>query len=204
MSERLVPDVLTPVAVPELYGALRESWRVQVHNEPTRTALILLLAHWALETAAGKACHCFNIGNAKHVTGDARDYCQFGCDEYVGGKRVVLEAGEPGTQFRAFDSLEAGAADYLAMLRAHFPEAWAALETGDVTLFCHRLKLRGYYTADESLYREGVARCMHTLEHEISALPEVASLARAALAQANLEIDISPDREPLDPPPDVA
>ena len=53
----------------------------------------------------------------------------------------------PGCRFRAFDSLEHGAAAYLAKLRSRFARAWPYVEAGDPSGFAAALKSQGYFTA---------------------------------------------------------
>jgi hypothetical protein len=55
-------------------------------------------------------------------------------------------------RFAAFECLEAGARDYVGLLRGRFPEAYAAAELGDGTAFVKALKARGYFTATLGQY----------------------------------------------------
>ena len=165
MTESLVPDKLTPCPPGELYACLKAAW-VQTcqDSDPGRASLLVLLAHWALETGFGHYCHNFNIGNKKHVPGDGHDFSQFRCNEVIGGQIVWFDPPNPGCSFVAFSSLAAGTLDYFIGMRGRFRVAWPFVLSGDVAGFCHALKVANYYTADEGLYTAGVVRCYHQLD----------------------------------------
>ena len=70
--------------------------------------------------------------------------------------------------FRAFAGLaERDVIDYLGLLHGQFGYAWPAIEAGDAPTFCHALRQRGYYTADEHEYTAGVVACMRSADHLI-------------------------------------
>ena len=182
MTESLRPPVQTRCTPEELYRALGDAWRPLCGSDPSRASLLVLLAHWALETGFGHSCWCWNFGNVKHVAGDGRNFYQIRCNEIVGGRVVWLDPPNPGCSFRAFDSIAAGVVDYLTLLRGQFGFAWPQVEAGDPAGFCHALKIRGYYTADEASYTAGVVRCFHQIDasipkEEAPTLPDVASLS---------------------------
>jgi hypothetical protein len=200
VTESIRPPVQTHCTPAELYRALGDAWRPLCGTEPTRGGILVLLAHWALETGFGHSCWCYNLGNVKHVAGDGRDFYQIRCNELVNGNAVWYDPPHPATSFRAFDSLASGVVDYLTILRGQFGFAWPAVEAGDAADFCHRLKLRGYYTADESTYTAGVERCYHQIDASIPSteaptLTDVASLNPAF---------VPPDPTPDDPPEPAA
>lgn len=173
MTEQQRPATRTQIPPQELYVDLRASWVALIGSAPTRESILVLLAHWALETGFGHYCWNNNLGNVKHVAGDGRDYYQIHCTEVINGKVVPFDPPNPACSFRSFDSLAAGVVDYMTLLRGQFGFAWPAVEAGDVVDFCHRLKQRGYYTADESSYTAGVQRCYHQLDAIIeSDLPQ--------------------------------
>lgn len=193
MTESLLPDQLTPVGPTQLYIALRAAWQSVVPGvAASRGGLVLLVAHWALETGFGRGMHRFNVGNKKHVPGDGHDYVQFRCLEYhADGTPFYIDPPAPGCQFVAFPSLEPGAADYLAGLHAHFGAAWLDAVRGNVSQFCVDLRAEHYYTAPEDQYEAGVTRCYHQLDAIIppDTLRDPSEIARAALEQAENEID---------------
>lgn len=179
MTEQQVPAVKTVVGPQHLYAVLRAAWRTQVQTEPRRTSLLVLLAQWSLETGGGGACIAWNLGNIKHVPGDGHDYALFRTWEILRGQRVELDQ-----TFRAYATLEEGAADYLATIRGRFGYAWPAVENGDVEDFAHKLKLRGYYTAPERDYAAGLRARYTALDAQIEddTAPKLADVLGAARA----------------------
>jgi hypothetical protein len=217
MSEQQRPDALTRASVPEVYAALRSAWDALFGEIPARESLLVLLAQWALETGRGKSMHCYNLGNIKHVPGDGRDFTYFRCNEIINGKEVWFDPPHPACCFRAYPTLEAGAADYLALLQRRFSKAWPAVLAGDPAEFSHQLKVSRYYTADEKLYTKSVVSLFNEFSRAVppdappapASTPEtdtvLADLAHNAIQQAGFQIDLlnGEDDEP-DPPPDVA
>jgi hypothetical protein len=166
------PDELTPCPPKDLYDCLWLAWpSVDATDTCTREALLVLLAHWALETGWGHYCHCWNIGNYKHVAGDGHTYTMFRCSEIIGGKEVFFDPPSPTCMFLAYDSLRDGALAYLTHLHGRFAAAWPAIVAGDAAAFCHELKVQGYYTADEAQYTSGVVACQKQLARLIPEAP---------------------------------
>jgi hypothetical protein len=58
--------------------------------------------------------------------------------------------------FRAYESAQDGASDYVKLLMAHYPEAVTAANRGDASGFVRGLKQRGYFTGDEQAYERSV------------------------------------------------
>lgn len=156
MVDSLLPPVPTPVSPVDLYAALRDEWRAQVGSDPSRASLLVLLAQWDFETGGGGKCIAHNLGGIKYTAGCGTDYACYATEEYVAGKPVLIHPPDPGCRFRAYGSLEDGAADYLRQLRGRFGYAWPAVLAGDVVDFAHRLRQRGYYTAPEDVYARGL------------------------------------------------
>ncbi len=196
-----LPDIKTQVSIEDMFYALAYAW-VQLFNEqPKKESIVVLLAHGALETGRFKSMHCYNIGNIKGREGDGRDYCFFACNELMPVKQAQALVGRSskdggnaiitgirndgmawiwfypkhyGCRFRAFETLEAGALDYMMMLRNRFKLSWPAVVKGDVAAFCHLLKQQNYYTADESSYTKAVANVYNELikkEYDMDRIP---------------------------------
>lgn len=171
----------TVVTTQDMLTALGTAWANYFHNPPTKEQICILIAQWALETGWGKFMWNYNIGNAKSVNSDGRDYTFFTCNEILpiatAQKMLAASPGlveirsttgttantyfhpeHPACRFRAFTTLALGAADYLDLLVNRFSDdnqeknAWHWVTVGDPSAFCHALKLKGYYTADEGQY----------------------------------------------------
>lgn len=65
---------------------------------------------------------------------------------------VTLYPDHPWCRFRAFASLNDGAADYLGLLHDRFADAWPALQQGDPEQFVQALKAQRYFTASLERY----------------------------------------------------
>lgn len=75
-------DKLTPCTNKEALEALASAWIALFGNPaPKRESLCVLFGQWAEETAWGRAMHGNNMGNAKSVDGDGRDFAYFACNE---------------------------------------------------------------------------------------------------------------------------
>ena len=174
MSERLEAKV-TPVDRTDVFVALWRAWLQLFDGVPSRKSICLLVAHWAFETGWGKSMWCFNFGNAKAKADGPYDYTYFPCGEdlsvatanrlvaampdkakivRVDGDKIEVKfwPDHPACCFRAFETIEEGAIDYLGLLRSRFSKAWPMLMHGDPVGFVHALKAQGYFTAAEGPY----------------------------------------------------
>jgi hypothetical protein len=166
MTEAFVPDEMTPIAPAPLYTALRAAAPVAIGGDLPRASAILLLAQIAEETG-WRSCHCWNLGNIKHLAGDGHNFTQFDCTEIIGGKEVKILAGQAGSSFRAYASLADGCVDYLALLHRSFAGAWTFVEGGDPHGFVKALAAEHYFTASEDLYERSVTALDVQLAKEI-------------------------------------
>ena len=185
-----MPTQPTRVTASDLYAALRRIWPTLIQEvAPTRTALVLMLAHSALETGFWHACWNWNLGNVKHTPADGRDFYAIRHYEVEHGQQVWYDP--PDDPFTAFRDLDDGATYYLTALRGRWRAAWPSLVAGDAPGFVHALKLADYFTASEVSYRDGVMRCMHQLDSSIppDTVPDLAEVAHDAIAEAENELD---------------
>lgn len=98
--------------------------------------------------------------------------------EVLDGKRVNLTDG-----FRAYSSLDAGAADYLKLLTGRYHAALAPAAQGDLQGFAEALHAKGYYTASPADYTkalEGQAghRSLHTAPSTVGGLGSFGSFGQ--------------------------
>lgn len=200
MPDTLVPAQRTALQAQDVYAALARAWLTVLGAPPTRASLLVLLAQWSLETGAGKACLNYNLGGIKHVPGDGRQFTIYTTTEYIGGERHLLEQ-----SFRAYNSLNEAACDYLLELRHRFTSAWPAVEAGDPGDFAHRLKLRHYYTEPEDSYTAGLRSRYADLNKLIPPPPDTDPGTPTALASGRPAY-VAPEPEMTSPgslpPPD--
>lgn len=176
MRAKLLPDLITKISTDEALSALAYGYRRQTGRIPARPVLALMGAQWALETWRGKSLHRFNFGNIKAPQDYEGFYCQFRCNEIIDGKVKWFDPPHPQCNFRAYQSANDGAADYVEFLatRPRYAKAWAAMQTGDPVLFVRELKLAGYFTADEAAYRRSVVSIFNEFLRKLEAEPPVA------------------------------
>lgn len=206
--EVLVPDAITHATPADVYGAMREASRVVLGTPLARSSLLVLLAQWAEETGRGAAMHRWNIGNIKHVPGDGHSYCQFRCDEVIGGKVVWLDPPNPGCSFRAYVTLEAGVLDYLTLLHKRFAGAWPDVVAGQPADFARDLKAQHYYTADVTLYTRALVALYEEFDRTIPpdeltpSIPTDNAALDVAVAERIARGPFVDDEAP-EPPPDA-
>jgi hypothetical protein len=130
--------------------------------EMSNSAVAILCAQSALETGRWKSMHCFNFGNIRPPKDWPGDYCQFRCNEQVSpGKWVWYDPPSPGSNFLAFPDAVTGIRYWLDKLKTRWPEAFQGAVAGQPVPFVHGLKQRGYFTADEAPYLNGVLGLTH-------------------------------------------
>lgn len=196
MSSEL-PDVLTHATPIEVARALRRAWMLLFGAEPSRESVCVLLAQGALETGRWRSMHCWNLGNIKSVPGDGRSWTFFRCNEIIGGKEVWFDPPHPASRFRAYDSLDEGAHDYLQLLRKRFAVAWPAVLAGDPDGFVRKLKAAGYFTAAVEPYARSVVSLFREfLKLDLSTWTEADALAAAEACPHNGEQSIPVCLEP--------
>jgi hypothetical protein len=203
------PDLHTPTSATELYYALRQAWQQQMLPGPcTRAGLLILIAHWALETDWGKSCFNYNLGNRKWVNGCGYDWVELATDEFIQGKRVHIVPPAIGCRFVAYNSLLDGAHDYLRHFNLEFRTAWPAVVAGNVAAFAHQLAMAHYYTAPEAEYTAGLERTVKEADARIGpdTVPEVPDAIEDSMiafveAQAAIEQAANEDNSEQPTPP---
>jgi hypothetical protein len=85
-----------------------------------------------------------------------------------GTQIVWLYPTNKGCCFRAFRTLDDGAADYLSMLHNRFKSAWPAVEAGDAQRFAELLKAARYYTDSVPRYARALRRHYAALDKSIT------------------------------------
>lgn len=175
MAQEL-PATPTPVSVTNVADALCDAWLERFGSAVERYQLAVILAQSALETGFWKSCVCYNLGGVKGTPGGYADWCIFETTERLAADKARAIVGlTPGAQlktfvpdadgmliielpqpFRAFTSLQDGAAFYLGELYAGFSSAWPQVLAGDVEAFVEKLAQLHYFTASPALYVSGV------------------------------------------------
>ena len=153
-SAREVEPRKTSVSRADLKSAITNALTKLNGSAPSQNLVDTLTAQASLETASGQSMYNFNFGGIKGAS-PSGNTALLKTHEVLDGKDVVIKDG-----FRAYNSLDEGALDYVKTMRDRFGSALAPAAAGDTAGFAHALKKAGYYTASESDYAKGISRLM--------------------------------------------
>jgi hypothetical protein len=169
----------TPASMADIRASLSRALESATGRRPNGRTVDVLAAQVSLETGRGGAMYNFNFGGIKGASpgGETANYMT---REVIGGRDLHLQQG-----FRAYGSLDEGARDYVAVLRARFPQAYAQAVAGNVDGFAHALKQSHYYTAAESEYTAGL-RAAAGLRGQGGATPPIQALPSGLATSAEL------------------
>ena len=182
-----IPAQKTPITKKQALEALWRAWLTYFGSPPpSKEALWIVAAQWALETGWGISMWNYNFGNVKSREGDGYDYQFFACGEeipfsiYTDWKvknpdlvqlvrtyfvnevkyaSVKVTPIHPACRFRAFHTAEEGALDHIALLVKRFPTAWACALAGDSVGYAYALSNAHYFTANVDQYLKGLQGC---------------------------------------------
>lgn len=185
----------TPMSFGEATTLAKWALTHALGKPPSVAVLALFLAKTALETGRWTAIWNGNWGNWKATeTWDEMFTCitlnevlvrngrntlvwfapegELSAAPSKGGKLIEapipVPDGHPQTRMRAFPGNTHGVEVYVDSLeRGRYREAWGFLLQGDPVAYVHSLKAKGYFTADESLYRSGVVALMRQFEAKL-------------------------------------
>lgn len=151
----IVPRVNTPVTAADALAAVGAAYRSEMGHDPNFSQeLPLLMSLVWIETARGKSVQNFNLGNIS--AGDSYQgnawrppwYEPEDSSERNYKLHQAMIDGKAPKAFRAYDSLDDGAADFLRQLHRTFPELLSAAADGDPEGF--RNALAQHYSKDYS------------------------------------------------------
>jgi hypothetical protein len=148
---RNVAATRTPLSGSQAAGALQAAWHGAVGRPPSPETLSILVGQWAHETGRGSAMLNYNFGGLKGA-GPSGSSTVYATHEGFGASATQTR-----DRFRAYDSAQQGASDYLSLLQRRYPDAVQAAERGDAGGFVQALKSGGYFTGDPAAYTKSVA-----------------------------------------------
>lgn len=134
----------------DIRGALSRALQSATGAPPRGSTLDVLSAQVSLETGRGSSMYNYNFGGIKGASPQG-DTAHYDTREVIDGKSITLDQG-----FRAYGSLDEGARDYVSVLQARFPQAFAQAVSGNIDGFARALKQSHYYTAPEQEYAAGL------------------------------------------------
>lgn len=149
-SATLVSPVRTRLDTGQASDALRTAWKAVTGEEPSDKTVRILTAQWAHETAHGASMFNYNFGGIKGMGPSGLSVSQRTREGFGATERTITDC------FRAYQTAEEGATDYVRLLSKRFPEAVQAARDGDPASFVRSLKDRGYFTGDLGAYTRSV------------------------------------------------
>jgi hypothetical protein len=126
--------------------ALSTAFEAEMGRAPSEKTTKILAAQVALETGRTQAMINYNFGGIKG-TGPSGLTTAYKTKEGDGPTEVTIR-----DNFRAYQTKEEGAKDYVHLLHTRFNDALSAAERGDSHAFVHSLKTHGYFTGNEATY----------------------------------------------------
>lgn len=186
MARRSTSVQRTPLTTTAAASELRRAWERVTGEVPDDKTVALLTAQWAHETSHGASMYNYNFGGIKGVGPSGLSVEQRTKEGWGSHERQIVD------HFRAYESAESGAEDYVKLLTHRFPEAAKAARIGDAEGFVQGLKQRGYFTGDARAYQRSVSSVSNDL---------LATSFRAqGLEEANRRIEPSANRAKVPSP----
>jgi flagellum-specific peptidoglycan hydrolase FlgJ len=142
---------ITPMEKDEAVQHLSQAWREVEGEAPSDLTLTILCAHWAHETHHGRRMYGYNFGGIKGTSPSGKSVVVW-TRERPDEERLVKRT------FRAYDSAEEGARDYVKLLAERYSAAFRAAREHRIERFVSALGSRGYFTDDEQVYLRSLAR----------------------------------------------
>jgi hypothetical protein len=184
MQAAYVPPRRTPLSFDAASEVLGYALQRQLDRKPSDEVLALALAKTSLETGRYLSIWNEGFGNVKSGPDYRGMFTCITLNEVLvrSGKKVLVwfapegelsaapskggkligspiavPDGHPQTRMRAYANEFDGAISYVEFVAGgRYKAAWAKLLEGDPAGYVHALKVAGYFTADEALYRKGV------------------------------------------------
>ena len=147
----------TQMSTADASSELRQAWTRATGEVPDDKTVALLTAQWAHETAHGASMYNYNFGGIKGKSPSGLSVEQGTKEGWGHNERHIVD------HFRAYESAQAGADDYVKLLTHRFPEATNAARVGDAEGFVQGLKQRGYFTGDARAYQRSVTSISNDL-----------------------------------------
>jgi len=155
LAQRAKPQtvraVRTPLGGEQAAQALEHAWQQVMGEKPSEETKAVLTAQWAHETGRGDKMMNFNFGGIKGSAPSGLG-TEYKTREGWGKTEVRIV-----DRFRAYQSADEGATDYVKLLVRRYPEAVKAAQAGDPEQFVRELKRAHYFTGNETAYVRSVS-----------------------------------------------
>ncbi|HTQ06249.1 MAG TPA: glucosaminidase domain-containing protein [Polyangiaceae bacterium] len=148
----LVQPVRTPLTTDQASSLIGNALERVTGEKPKPETVAILTAQWAHETGHGASMFNYNFAGIKGAGPTGLSVSQRTREGYGSSERTITD------NFRAYQTAEEGARDYVSLLKSRFPGAFEAAKSGDPTATVHALKQEGYFTGDEVAYTRSVTQ----------------------------------------------
>jgi len=145
-----VRAVRTPLSAEQAAEALSNAWSRQFGEVPSKATVAILTAQWAHETGRGQSMFNYNFGGIKGTGPSGLTVSQRTFEGWGETRTTITD------NFRAYQTAEEGAADYLSLLGRRYRGAIEGARAGDPAQFVRELKSGGYFTGNEELYTRSI------------------------------------------------
>ncbi|HMR08704.1 MAG TPA: hypothetical protein PKA88_23150 [Polyangiaceae bacterium] len=140
----------TPMSAEEATKTLALAFERATGAEATKEVVSVLWGQWALETGRGRWMVDYNYAGLKGRAPDGGSAPWSTWEETDEGPRRVR------SRFRAYESADHGAYDYVKLLSRRYPSAFAAARRGDANTFIDQLDKGGFFTERPEHYTRSV------------------------------------------------
>jgi hypothetical protein len=148
----VVAAVRTPVSADQASSLIAGALEHATGEKPKPETVAILTAQWAHETGHGASMYNYNFAGIKGSGPTGLSVMQRTREGSGANERTIVD------NFRAYQTAEEGARDYVGLLKARFPGALEAAQQGDPAGTVHALKQAGYFTGDEAAYTRSVTQ----------------------------------------------
>ncbi len=131
---------------------LRQALGEHLGRQPDDRTVAIVTAQWAHETAHGASMYNYNFGGIKGRSPSGLCVAQRTREGFGKSEVTIVD------RFRAYQTPQEGALDYIGLLKTRYPNALEAAERGDPSAFVRALKARGYFTGDPAAYERSVSQ----------------------------------------------
>jgi hypothetical protein len=162
-----VNAVKTPVTPEQARALIADALEHVTGEKPTPESVAILTAQWAHETGRGASMYNYNFAGIKGTGPSGLTVAQRTREGWGATERTIVD------NFRAYQTAEEGARDYVGLLKARFPAALDAAKQGDPGGTVRALKQAGYFTGDEGAYTRSVTKiAKELLPESVDFVPE--------------------------------
>jgi hypothetical protein len=147
-----VAPVRTPVTASQASALIGDALEHVTGEKPKPETVAILTAQWAHETGHGASMYNYNFAGIKGAGPSGLTVAQRTREGHGASERTIVD------NFRAYQTAEEGARDYVALLERRFPAALDAAKQGDPAATVRALNEARYFTGDEVAYTRSVTR----------------------------------------------